>query len=270
MDDPRTPTPTPAREPSGTNAFASMGTVVSVRASGEPGAAARATAVVASVFDAWDRRCSLYRPDSELSRVARGDLAMTDAGAELRDAYALAVAWRARTGGAFTPHRADGVVDLNGVVKAIAIREAGGALRAMGFAAWGIDAGGDVLVSGPRDDGSPWLVGIVDPDDRGALLAALRLGGERRAVATSGTAERGDHIWSPTDALDASFVQVSVAAADIVVADVVATAIIAGGEAALDELTAREHVDVLAARRDGTLVATPGWPRGTASAPIDG
>ena len=55
--------------------------------------------------------------------------------------------------------------------------------------------------------------------------------------------------------------QVSVAAGDIVTADVLATAIVAGGEAALDELSSREPVDVLAVRRDGTMAATPGWPR---------
>ena len=250
------------------NAFAAMGTVVSVRAGttvhagADADVTARATAVAASVFDRWDRRCSLYRPDSELSRVARGELALIDAGRELRETYGLAVGWRTRTGGAFTPHRADGVIDLNGVVKAVAIAEAGEAIAAMGVAEWGIDAGGDVLVSGARSDGSAWLIGIVDPADRRALLASVTLGDRgRRAIATSGTTERGDHIWSPTDARDATFVQVSVAAADIVTADVAATAIMAGGAATLDELTAREQVDVLAVRRDGTLLATPGWPR---------
>jgi thiamine biosynthesis lipoprotein len=241
--------------------FTSMGTVVSLRAVGDADMVARSAAVAASVFDRWDRRCSLYRTDSELSRVARGELALTEAGAELRNAYALAVAWRARTDGAFTPHRADGVIDLNGVIKAVAIAEAGEAMRAMGVAGWGIDAGGDVLVSGPRADGTPWLVGIVDPWQRDRLLSAIPLGADRRAVATSGSAERGDHIWSTTDGTDPVFVQVSVAAADIVTADVLATAIVAGGEAALDELSSREPVDVLAVRRDGTMSATPGWPR---------
>jgi thiamine biosynthesis lipoprotein len=255
-------------------AFATMGTVVSVRAGGTA-EVARATALAASVFDRWDRRCSLYRLDSELSRIASGELELTEASRELRDAYALAVAWCGRTGGAFTPHRADGVIDLNGVVKAVAMGEAGASLTAMGLGDWGIDAGGDVLVSGTAADAEPWIIGIVDPWDPAKLLASLPLGGAgcdggvhggRRAVATSGTAERGDHIWSPTDSMDASFVQVSVAAGDIITADVVATAIVAGGEATLDELTGREQVDVLAVRRDGSLVATPGWPRAAPTA----
>jgi thiamine biosynthesis lipoprotein ApbE len=58
---------------------------------------------------------------------------------------------------------------------------------------------------------------------------------------------------------------VSVAAPDIVTADVLATAIVAGGDAALDELTSREPIDVLAVRRDGTLTATPRWPRARSS-----
>jgi thiamine biosynthesis lipoprotein len=54
---------------------------------------------------------------------------------------------------------------------------------------------------------------------------------------------------------------VSVAAADILTADVLATAIVSGGRAALDEFAERFDVDVLAVQRDGSLLATPGWPR---------
>jgi thiamine biosynthesis lipoprotein len=55
------------------------------------------------------------------------------------------------------------------------------------------------------------------------------------------------------------FAQVSVAAADIITADVLATAIVAGGRATLDSVTARWDVDVLAVAHDGALLATPGF-----------
>ena len=262
-------------------AFPAMGTVVSLRLEGAPEAAARATdatapasvtespttdvavAAVTEVFARWEARCSLYDPHSELSRIGRGELALVDASEPVRDAYELALHWRARTGGAFTPHRGDGLVDLNGVVKALAIAESGAALDGLGLARWGIDAGGDVLVGGVAAEAPAWQVGIVDPADRGELLAAIDLGGHggRMAVATSGSAERGDHIWTQPGAGPAAFVQVSVAAGDILTADVLATAIVAGGRPALDEFAERFPIDVLAVLGDGSLLATPGWPR---------
>jgi len=86
-----------------------MGTVVSVRpgtssVGAEPDAAASASHddraavdMVVEVFDRWERRFSLFDPRSELSRVASGELLLPEASAELRDAYALALAWRDRT-----------------------------------------------------------------------------------------------------------------------------------------------------------------------------
>lgn len=250
--------------PSG--AFAAMGTVVSVRAGSSAAHADAAASAVAAVFARWEARCSLFDPASELSRVGRGDLALTDAGDDVRHAYALALRWRDVTDGVFTPHRGDGVIDLNGVVKALAVEEAGAALDEAGFVGWAIDAGGDVLVSAAAS-APPRPIGIVDPGDRTSLLGRIDLGATgRRALATSGSAERGDHIWTRPGDGPTPFVQVSVAADDLVTADVIATAIVAGGHASLDDLAARRDVDVLAVTREGGLLATPGWPRAAAGA----
>ncbi|TFD59980.1 FAD:protein FMN transferase [Cryobacterium suzukii] len=234
-----------------------MGTVVSVRLGDSDADAAE---LVGTVFRRWDEQFSLYREDSELSRVARGDLRLTAASQSLRDCYALALNWRECTQGVFTPHRADGVIDLSGVVKALAIAEAGAALTACGQANWSINAGGDVLVS--ADAGHPeWVVAIVDPGNRGDVIAKVPLGHPLRAVATSGSAERGEHIWTALNGEPSPFRQVSVFAGDIVTADVLATAIVAGGEATLNEMTERFTIDVLAVLRDGQLLATPGLRR---------
>ena len=100
--------------------------------------------------------------------------------------------------------------------------------------------------------------GIADPDDRSALLCAVELRGSRRAIATSGGAERGDHIWLAGTAERAEFEQVTVVADDIVTADVLATAIVAGGRRTLDDLTDRWDIDVITVDRRGELLATPG------------
>ena len=77
------------------------------------------------------------------------------------------------------------------------------------------------------------------------------------AVATSGSAERGDHIWTQPGAGPSPFVQVSVAAGDILTADVLATAIVAGGRPALDEFADRFPIDVLAVLGDGVAARDP-------------
>ncbi|HEU0205829.1 MAG TPA: FAD:protein FMN transferase [Pseudolysinimonas sp.] len=234
--------------------FDTMGTVVSLEWSGDPSQLDE----VSSLFEAADRRFSLYRPDSELRQVADGTLELLDASAELREVYATALGWRGETGGAFTPHRPDGTLDLNGIVKAWAMSEAGRALGRGGTGGdWCLNVGGDVLVSGQAAPGAPWVVGIVDPADRAGLLTAVPVVGARRAVATSGSAERGDHIWT-RGRERAEFAQVTVVADDIVTADVLATAIVSGGAASLDDLTARFDVDVLTVDREGALRATPG------------
>lgn len=206
---------------------------------------------VKAVFDRLEDRFSLYREDSELSQVARGELSLTRASEELRAVYAAAIEWRTATAGSFTPNRPDGVVDLDGIVKAIAIREAGEVLVDRGFTHWCLNVGGDVLVWG-----SPWTIGVVDPADRGALLCAVELRDSRVALATSGTTERGEHVWR-TGTGD-SFVQVSVCADDILIADVLATAILSGGRDFLDVATAQWDVDVLTVATSGELAMTPG------------
>jgi thiamine biosynthesis lipoprotein len=201
---------------------------------------------VEAVFDHYDRTFSLYRPDSELSRIAAGDLRLTDASELVRAAFEEANDWRAATGGAFTPNRPDGVVDLDGIVKALAIDAAG---KLLGPSRWCLNVGGDVLASGDA-----WTIGVVDPDDRASMLCSFVVKAPRRAIATSGISERGEHVWGR--ALD--FSQVTVIADDIVTADVLATAILADGVAFRDAASARWPVDIVTVTRDGAIAMTPG------------
>jgi FAD:protein FMN transferase len=252
--------------------FHAMGTVVSLTMPRSPGPGGHSTqdeleaaaAVVERVFLDLDQTFSLYKKNSEASRLARDELSLHDASPGMRQRFAEALEWRLRTHGAFTPERPDGVLDLSGLVKAQAIQDAATSLLALGRGDWCLNAGGDILVNGSPVPGSnePWDAGIVDPFDRGSLLAGYPLGARRRhaALATSGSAERGDHIWRrPVEA--PAFVQVSVAAADITTADVLATAIVAGGMPMLDRATDSWDVAVLAVGSDGTLLGTPDFRR---------
>jgi thiamine biosynthesis lipoprotein len=236
--------------------FPTMGTVASIdlpdHSTGHP-----VVQRIRDLFDDAEQRFSLYRPDSELSRVAAGEIGLPDASDELRAAYAAAMDWHLRTAGAFTPNRPDGVIDLNGVVKALSIASAGRLLQENGIENWSVNVGGDIASAGRSGTGA-WTAGIIDPNDRTALLATLSLDAGRSAIATSGSAERGDHIWLLDRVTEAELIQVTVVAADILEADVLATAIIAGGRETLDFATDRWAIDVLAVTRDGALLATPG------------
>ena len=210
------------------------------------------TEAVTSAFRELEERFSLYREDSEA--IGRDRSLIRSASESYRDMYWDAVAWLAATGGAFTPHRPDGVVDLSGV-KARAIEAAGDILVAHGHEDWCLNAGGDVLVSGAQASGDPWSVGIVDPDDRGQLWSRIDTHPGRMAVATSGVQERGEHVWRM--ASENTFTQVTVAAADIETADVLATAILGGGIETLQLVQKAYDIDVLASAADGTVWASP-------------
>ncbi|MEK0154480.1 FAD:protein FMN transferase [Arthrobacter oryzae] len=275
-----------------------MGTVVSLTLPSTSGAdeLVAATAVVEQLFAGLDEAFSLYRPDSEASRIARAEIMLPDASEDMRRLYADAAGWRLVTEGAFTPERPDGVLDLSGIVKGHAIQEAGTSLLALGLRDWCLNAGGDVLVHGSPapasagdgttesgspapGSGQPWRAGIVDPADRRTLIAGYPLGGRpeaKLALATSGSAERGDHIWTAGAGRGSgrgsgtvagggraapAFRQVSVAAANIVTADVLATAIVAGGLPMLNRATDGWDIEVLAVRTGGELLATPGFRR---------
>ena len=138
--------------------FESMGTVVTVLSTVLIDVTT--TEAVKSTFRELDERFSLYREDSEASAIRRDRSLIRSASELYRDMYSDAVAWLAATGGAFTPHRPDGVVDLSSVVKARGIEAAGDVLVAHGHLDWCLNAGGDILVSGALASGEPWSVGI--------------------------------------------------------------------------------------------------------------
>lgn len=233
--------------------FETMGTVVTLLTD-DPLDEVTSDAVQGA-FQALDERFSLYKPESEASLVGHGRVGIRTASPEYQEVYWAAVKWSEDTDRAFTPHRPDGVIDLSGVVKARGIQAAADVLAAHGHTDWCLNAGGDVLVSGAQASGEPWVVGIVDPDDRAALWTQFSTGPGRLAVATSGVQERGEHVWRM--AADDTFSQVSVAAADIETADVLATAILAGGVTTLQLVQEKYDIDVLACGFDGRVWASP-------------
>lgn len=207
-----------------------MGTVVSVDVRrADPLAAAAALDAAFEVLRAADDRFSPFREDSELSRLDRGRLAPAEMSADLRDVLAIADRARADSDGVFDVHAPDGRLDTNGVVKGWAAQRAADELTAAGLHDFCLNAGGDVVARGEPEPGRPWRVAVRDPDDPHAVLAVLEV--RDGAVATSGGYERGAHVWDGrSGSRDVPLIAATVAAADLTVADVLATTVLAMGE----------------------------------------
>ncbi len=162
-----------------------------------------------------DRTFSVYRPDSEIMRIRRGELDTPHE--DVSFVLDRCLGLRILTEGAFD-HRLEDALDPSGYVKGWAIQRAADILATSGMRRFYIDAGGDIAMRGA------WRVGIRNPADPECPLLVLDL--EDTAIATSGTYERGEHIWGPDPGGLAS---VSVVGPDLGTADAVATALFASG-----------------------------------------
>lgn len=187
-----------------------------------------------SVIQLLENEYSLYIEQSPISRLARKELELSEMSEEFRDTYARAIEWRNETGGAFTPHRSDGVIDLSGIVKADAIAAASAVLRAHGIEAFSFNFGGDIQVAGEED----WVVAIGNPTNPQEISLSVTLNSIDCAIATSGTFDRGEHIWRSVNQ-ENKIVSATVVSKDIVTSDVWATAIVSGGTDAAAEASAR-------------------------------
>jgi len=79
-------------------------------------------------------------------------------------------------------------IDFGGVVKEYAVDRAAALSFAQGIKHGVVNLGGDIKVIGPRDDGSPWRIGIRHPRSKNELLDTLLL--YEGALASSGDYER--------------------------------------------------------------------------------
>jgi FAD:protein FMN transferase len=191
---------------------------------------------VAAVFERWEAAFSLFRPESELSRVNASRSQVLAVSPFFAATLQVALDAATDTGGLVDPalgagavrlsgtllSRAGAALDLNGVVKALAVDEAAATLDGLGF----VSAGGDLAVRGPVDVGLP-----------GGGAVSVVEGG----LATSGTATRGPHLIDPRTGRpsDSPWEQVTVSGATCLAADVAAKAAYLLGEDGPDWLDSR-------------------------------
>jgi thiamine biosynthesis lipoprotein len=209
-------------------------------------------------FSAIDAQFSPFKPDSEISRFNRGEIAESAFTPRMREIMALGEKTRRDTGGYFDIHRPDGGADPCGIVKGWAIRHAARQLAAMGFSHFCVEAGGDIQCRGRNEQGAEWTVGIRNPFARDEIVKVLQPRG--RGVATSGNYLRGDHIYNPHTGRygEDDIVSLTVIGADVLEADLYATAAFAMGREGIHFIERLPGLEAYEIDTSGTARLTSG------------
>jgi thiamine biosynthesis lipoprotein len=230
--------------------FEAMGCEIAVSGA-EPNA-------VAAVFEEWETAFSLFRPESEISRVNGSDAPVLAVSPLFAQALGVALDVAVETGGLVDPtlcgrwrelelagrvlSRPSGLaLDLNGVVKSLAVDAAAELVGDQGF----VSAGGDIAVRGPVDVALP----------HGGAIRVVEGG-----LATSGIASRGRHLVDPRTGAPSNspWEQVTASGSSCLAADVAAkTAFLLAedGPAWLDERGIPGRFVAL----DGAIVESALW-----------
>ncbi|MHB8510696.1 MAG: FAD:protein FMN transferase [Actinomycetota bacterium] len=177
-----------------------------------------------------DERFSTYKDGSEVSCIARGEIALNDASDELREVLDLCAQVRRVSNGSFDvwKHRPDGMFDPSGLVKGWSLERGARILTDHGAESFCINGGGDVIAHGEPEPGVPWKVGIRHPEQADRVAAVI--GVRDLAVATSGAYERGEHIFDPkTHDAARGLLSMTVVGPSMTLADSYATAAFAMG-----------------------------------------
>ncbi|WUH95611.1 FAD:protein FMN transferase [Streptomyces sp. NBC_00433] len=230
-----------------------MGTVFSFDVRGGGSRAAAALEAAAAWLHHVDEVFSTYRPESQISRLARGTLALSACSPEVWEVLGLCEAAERRSDGFFSARYAGGF-DPTGLVKGWAVERAAAMVSSAGAEAVCVNGGGDVQVHG-----GPWRIGVADPLRKGELATAVHADGEL-AVATSGPAERGCHIVDPRTGLPpaAALASLTVVTRRLTDADAHATAGYAMGDRARPWLESLPGTRCFAVAADGTSWTTGG------------
>lgn len=241
-------------------AFPVMGTVASIAvamADVDRLGRARVTAAVADariVLEALDQRFSHYSVDSDISRWLAGGPVSPEAVADFSVVLRQCGRLKADSGGVFTvKNPATGTVDTAGYVKGFAIALSVDSLRRAGVANAVVGVGGDTYSMGRASAERPWRVAVVHPQSRSTVVAIVEA--TDLAVATSGTRERGRHIWNGNRDPVGTLVSFTVIGPGIADADAFATIGFAMGEAGIAWVAGHAGYRSVAIRRDGTVLS---------------
>jgi thiamine biosynthesis lipoprotein len=206
---------------------------------------------VFAYFVSVDERFSPFKPNSEVSQLnkrlkepaqnfligshepqessASASATSEKLSHEMQEIIWLAEKTKQETNGYFDIQKPDGSIDPSGIVKGWAIKNAADMIAEKGYKNYYVEAGGDIQCAGTNAEDKEWSVGIRNPFNVREIVKVIYPRG--KGIATSGSYERGSHIYnphSPTDTLS-EVVSITVVGPDVLEADRFATAAFAMG-----------------------------------------
>jgi FAD:protein FMN transferase len=240
-----------------------MGTIVSFDI--RPGPARQQTylglAEARAALHRADAVFSLWKPQSPMSRIRRGEIAVAEAPGEVTEVLDRCRLARQVSAGWFDPWAMPGGLDPTGLVKGWAANRALGCLARSGATAAMVNAGGDIAMFGRPDGSRSWRVGIRDPRAPDRIVAIAE---PTAALATSGLYERGPHVLDPHSASPATGASsATVTGPYLDLADALATGLLAAGKAGLAWIEEADGYEALLIDHDGSLRLSSGFPLGS-------
>ena len=202
---------------------------------------------------------STYRAASVVSAINRGERNVLDGPAEVIDVLDACTWLEQMTGGAFRARRPEPpfLIDPAGFVKGWATERASAALERAGLRRWCFSVGGDLIARGRSRSGRPWRIAVADPLRRGQVVASIPV--SDAAVATSGTSERGLHVWDGRRSTPATeLASLTVIGPHLTWADAFATAAFALGDDGVSWVEQLDGYEAMSIHADGRLEATTG------------
>jgi thiamine biosynthesis lipoprotein len=207
-------------------------------------------------FHDVDASFSTFRSDSEISRLGRGELRVSDCTRDVREVLFLCEDVRRISEGCFDIWQGDRC-DPSALVKGWSVERASLILKAAGARNYFINAGGDIVASGRPAPDRNWRVGIRHPEQTDRLAAVLSV--TDLAVATSGTYERGEHIVDPRSGQPPTgLLSMTVIGPSLAYADAYSTAAFVMGAAGASWVATIDGYDALAITHERRTTWTPG------------
>lgn len=196
-----------------------------------------------------DREYSPFKEASQVGKLNRGE----EVSPEMKTILDLAEKTKKETNGYFDVRRPDGRIDPSGIVKGWAVKNAADILRKAGYRRFYIDAGGDAEIIGER-----WKWGIRNPFNKKEIVKVLNL--SNCGIATSGTYERGQHIYNPitknTEITD--IISLTVIGPNVFEADRFATPAFAMGVRGIEFIEKQKDLEGYVINRGGVATMTTG------------
>jgi thiamine biosynthesis lipoprotein len=198
-----------------------------------------------------DEKYSPFKKTSEVGKLNRGERISK----EMEEILRLAQDLKKETKGYFDIKKPDGSIDPSGIVKGWAIKNAADILRQAGYKNFFVDAGGDAEIAGTFK----W--GIRNPFNVKEIVKVLKL--SNCGIATSGTYERGQHIYNPItkEKEIKDIVSLTVIGKDVYEADKSSTPAFAMGRVGIEFIESRSGLEGYMIDKNGIATYTSGFEK---------